>query len=142
MVSLVEAHAVPGQGLAGDRYYTRTGTWCYREDYYSQVTLIEIEAIDALRREQGIDIEPGDSRRNLVTRGVALNSLVGCEFRVGGVLLKGERLCEPCSYLEKKTGQTGLREGMAHRGGLRAYVLTEGDIRVGDSIEEGPGAYA
>lgn len=136
MISLAEARAVPGQGLEGDRYFSRTGTWSYRDDYYSEVTLIEWETIEALRVEHNISLQPGYSRRNIVTQGVALNGLVGREFYVGGVLLKGERLCEPCCYLEKKTGQVGLQAALAHRGGLRAYVLTEGAIKVGDSIEE------
>lgn len=136
MVSLAEAWAVPGKGLEGDRYFSRTGTWCYREDYYSEVTLIELETIDALRAERDISLDIGESRRNIVTQGVALNGLVGREFQVGGVLLKGERLCEPCRYLEKKTSQVGLQAALAHRGGLRAYVLTEGAIKVGDTIEE------
>ena len=100
-----------------------------------EITLIEIEAVEALARENNIQIEPGVARRNLVTRGVPLNHLVGREFQVGGVRLRGTRLCEPCQYLEGLTIK-GLMAGLIHRGGLRANILSSGTIRVGDSITE------
>ena len=87
-----------------------------------------------MARDNEMQIAPGDARRNVVTRGVALNHLVGREFRVGGVRLRGVRLCEPCSHLEGLT-RPGVLDGLVHRGGLRAQILTEGEIRVGDPIE-------
>ena len=83
------------------------------------ITLIEAEALEALEREHGVRLEPHESRRNIVTRGVALNELVGREFRVGEVVLRGLMLCEPCRHLEKLTGKQLIR-GLVHRGGLRA----------------------
>ncbi len=129
-----EVRAVPGKGLEGDRYYRKTGTYSNHPGSGREVTLIESEAQEALKRDYGIELDPGSTRRNIVTRGVALNHLVGREFRVGKVKLKGVRLCEPCSHLEELT-QKGVQRGLVHRGGLRAEVLTEGIIRVGDPVE-------
>ena len=81
----------------------------------------------------GIELMAGESRRNITTRGVALNHLVGKEFRIGEIRARGLRLCEPCSHLEKLTGKR-LIKGLLHRGGLRAQILTAGDVRVGDEI--------
>jgi MOSC domain-containing protein YiiM len=133
--SVNEVHAVPGKGLEGDRYFTLTGTFCDNPGPSYEVTLIESEAVEALKRDCGLELRAGEIRRNIVTRGVALNHLVGREFKVGGVSLRGIRLCEPCAHLEKLT-RPGIISGLAHRGGLRAQVLTEGTIRVGDPVSE------
>lgn len=135
MISVPAARAIPGKGLERDRYHDRTGTYSAgdaRPD--REVTLIEEEAITALRRDYEVDFDAGESRRNIVTRGVALNHLVGRDFRVGQVTLRGIRLCEPCGHLEQVTGQP-VRAGLVHRGGLRAQILTAGTIRVADPIE-------
>ena len=100
-----------------------------------ELTLIEAEAIEALKLEYEIDLSPGDARRNLVTRGVPLNHLVGKEFKIGSVRIKGIRLCEPCTHLEALT-KLKLTQGLRHRGGLRAQILSEGVIFVGDVISE------
>jgi MOSC domain-containing protein YiiM len=99
-----------------------------------QITLIEAEAIEALERELGMVLEPGETRRNLITRGVALNHLVGREFSVGEVRLRGYELCEPCGTLARMTGKPQILPGLVHRGGLRAEILEGGVIRVGDSV--------
>jgi MOSC domain-containing protein YiiM len=127
-----EVRAVAGKGLEGDRYFKEVGTFSHEGDGSNEVTLIESEAIEALKRDYGIDLKPGDSRRNIATHGVALNHLVGREFRVGEVVLRGLRLCEPCSHLEKLT-EKGVMRGLIHRGGLRAEIVTGGTIRVGDA---------
>jgi MOSC domain-containing protein YiiM len=136
MVSVKEARSIPGKGLEGDRYFNHTGTYSKKSGADREVTLIEVEAIEALAREYKIALEPGAARRNIVTRGVPLNHLVGREFRVGDVTLRGLRLCEPCAHLERLS-HSGVREALIHRGGLRAQILTDGTIRVGDSIHEG-----
>ena len=126
-----QVHAVPGKGLEGDYYYAGIapkGTEPARE-----LTLIEKETIQALELENRISLSPGDSRRNLLTENVPLNHLVGKEFRVGDVTLKGIRLCEPCSHLATLT-QHEVLPALVHRGGLRAQILSEGTIRIGDSI--------
>ena len=132
MVSLDSALAVPGRGLEGDRYFNKQGTfWKERPDF--QVTFIEAEAIEALKRDYGLALAPQNARRNLLTRGVALNHLVGREFFLGEVRFRGIRLCEPCAHLQELTGLDVIR-GLRHRGGLRAEVLSEGPLRVGDSF--------
>ena len=134
MQQLAEVKAVPRCGLEGDRYYSGTGTFSKSPGAGRDVTLIEIEAVEALR-ERNILLDAGEARRNLVTRGVPLNHLVGRTFQVGEVRLRGIRLCEPCSHLEGLTRRGVLRE-LVHRGGLRADILNGGTIRVGDAITE------
>lgn len=135
LVSVNEVRAVPGKGLEGDRYFSRVGTYSNNPGLGRDVTLIEIEAFEALKRDYGIELAPGDSRRNIVTRGVPLNHLVGREFKVGEVTLRGIRLCEPCSHLERLS-QKGVQRGLIHRGGLRTHVISGGTIRVGDIVQE------
>jgi len=130
-----EARALPGKGLEGDRYCHELGTYSHKRGPDRELTLIELEAIEALNRDYGIEMEPGQTRRNIVTRDVPLNHLVGREFRVGEVTLRGLRLCEPCEHLEKLSHKGAMR-ALIHRGGLRAQILSEGRIRVGDSVEE------
>ena len=83
----------------------------------------------------GVDVREDETRRNLVTEGVALNHLIGRTFRVGAVRMRGVRLAEPCVYLEQLTGHAGVRAALVHRGGLRAEVLDDGELRVGDAID-------
>ncbi|MEE9164022.1 MAG: MOSC domain-containing protein [Thermoplasmata archaeon] len=135
MRSLTEAHAVAGRGLEGDRYFDETGTYSRRPGPDRQLTLIEWEALEALGRDYDMDLDPGNARRNLVTRGVPLNHLVGRTFRAGEVLLRGLRLCEPCRHLAGLV-QKDVVPGLIHRGGLRAEILTTGTIRVGDPLVE------
>lgn len=137
--SVEAVRAVPGRGLEGDRYFGPGGAASGKTNPDREVTLIETEALEALDREYGVEMEPGETRRNLATRGVALNHLVGRRFRVGAATLEGIRLCEPCGYMERLSGKA-VRPGLVHRGGLRAQILTEGLIRVGDSVEPVEGA--
>ena len=130
-----EVLAIPGKGISGDRYGESTGHYSDKPGPDREITLIEQEAIDALGRESGIALQPKDARRNIITVGVPLNHLVNHEFTVGPVRLRGIRLCEPCSHLEALT-QDGVLRGLIHRGGLRAQILTQGPIRVGDPIRE------
>jgi MOSC domain-containing protein YiiM len=125
--------AIAGHGLEGDRNYRADGSG--QPD--QEVTLIESEAIDGMEREHAISITGAQSRRNLLTRGISLNPLVGREFRVGEVKLRGIELCEPCRHLERLT-KPGVLKGLVHRGGLRAQILESGTIRPGDLIEEIP----
>jgi MOSC domain-containing protein YiiM len=135
MESLSRVEAIAGRGLVGDRYFARTGYWSKNAEVSREITLIEIEAIEAMAREKGIRIAPDAARRNLVTRGVPLNHLVACGFQVGTVRLRGTRLCEPCQYLEGLTVK-GVLRGLIHRGGLRADIVSGGIIQVGDFITE------
>ncbi|MCL4197741.1 MAG: MOSC domain-containing protein [Phycisphaerales bacterium] len=138
-----QAEARIGAGLAGDRYAGRCGTFSKTAPEAepippgAQVTLIEAEAVEAVRRDGNLPLDPAETRRNILTRGVALNHFVGREFNVGGqVILRGVKLCEPCGHLEKLTRQ-GVREALIHRGGLRAEVVRGGLLHVGDQITLG-----
>jgi hypothetical protein len=127
----------PGRGLAGDRYARRTGTFSEKLESSGdwEVTLIEAEEIDRYNESQGTDLSPGAFRRNIVTRGVRLNDLVGRRFFVGESLLEGIRLCEPCAYLASLLGP-GVVKAMVHRAGLRARILEGATVRRGDTISD------
>jgi MOSC domain-containing protein YiiM len=125
----VEVHA--GRGLEGDRHTPPAGG-SHEEDEFA-VTLIEAEAIDAIRDEHGIDLTDGRSRRQVMTRGIRLNDLVGQEFTVGGIRCRAVELCEPCKHLERQTEQ-GVIKALVHRGGIMADVLSGGTIAVGDEV--------
>ena len=135
-MAVAEALAEAGLGLRGDRYFGRPKKDGSPEPE-AALTLIEAESLEALSALQvaaGRDpLAPGASRRNVTTRGVPLNHLVGRLFRVGGVLCRGFELCEPCRHLEALT-VPGVRTGLVHRGGLRGWILEGGVIRVGDAI--------
>jgi MOSC domain-containing protein YiiM len=139
LVPLDDVEAVAGVGLAGDRYASGEGTYSATSGPQRQVTLIESETLTAIRRDEGIELAAADTRRNLVTEGVALSHLVGRVFIVGDVAMRGVRLCEPCGYLGAKTGP-GVVRALFHRGGLNAEILCDGVLHVGDPIhaEEAP----
>ncbi len=143
MVVVPEVRAVPGRGLEGDRYFLGRGHYSDRPSYGGrEVTLIETETIEALLtgvlnssgERLGIKVSAAETRRNIATVGVPLNHLVDRTFRVGAVELRGTRLCEPCKYVEELTGRPRLMQGLLHRGGLRAQIVTGGVIRVGDPV--------
>jgi MOSC domain-containing protein YiiM len=133
MSTVLSARAVAGRGFEGDRYFNKLGTYSNDPGSGRDITLIEIEAIEALRRDYEIELDPSQLRRNIVTQGVALNHLVDREFKIGGVILRGTRLCDPCSHLEKLT-RKGVMRGLIHRGGLRAEIISGGTLRTGDPI--------
>jgi MOSC domain-containing protein YiiM len=132
--ALDQATLIPGVGIEGDRYALKQGTFFKPEPDF-ELTLIEAEAIEALQREYGVELAPSEARRNIVTRDVPLNHLVGKEFAIGEVRVRGIRLCEPCDHLQRVTGKQ-LIKGLRHRGGLRTQILTRGTIRVGDAVRE------
>jgi len=134
MQGLMDVQAVAGEGLAGDRYGAKRGTFSGSPKPGRQVTFIEAEAIEALVGEQNLHLAAGESRRNLVTRGVPLNHLVGREFQIGEARFRGYELCEPCEHLAKLSGKPGILPGLVHRGGIRAEILQGGLLRVGDPI--------
>lgn len=128
--------AVAGRGLEGDAHFDAPGTRRRPTGKGGRdLTLIEAEAIEGLADDTGIELEPWEARRNLLTRGIALNDLVGRRFRVGGVECVGRRLCDPCSHLQSLTAP-GVLRGLAHRGGLRADVVAGGPIQVGDEVAD------
>jgi MOSC domain-containing protein YiiM len=134
MESRASVRAMPGKGLEGDRYFSGTGTFSpspQKPDF--ELTLIEQENVEAFAAESGFPFTAALARRNIVTSGIRLNDLVGREFLVGEVNIRGIRLCEPCTHLAKHSFQEILK-GLVHKGGLRAQILSEGTIRVGDPI--------
>ena len=136
MLAVRSATARAGRGLEGDRYAARRGTFTNVHGRGHDLTLIEAEVLEALGLPGGA-LAPEDARRNLVTRGIDLNALVGRRFRIGEVECLGQRLCEPCAHLERLTarvGKPGVLRALIHKGGLRADVLTDGEVRVGSEI--------
>ena len=125
--------AVAGRGLENDRYFDTEGTFADRAG--SDLTLIERETLEAVECDYDIGLEDGIHRRNLTTEGVALNHLVGEQFRVGEIICEGTELCEPCSYLEGHLERQGVRQALVHRGGLRARILEGGVVRPGAAVE-------
>lgn len=126
--ALTTALALPGRGLDGDRHVTGNGTFPSGLPG-SALTLIEAEVCESFDPPLTAD----DHRRNVVTRGIALNDLVGHEFTLGAVRCKGMRLCEPCTVVQRYAGRPVLR-ALVHRGGLRADILAEGEFAVGDEM--------
>jgi len=122
----VEAVEVTAEGMLGDRYFGERN-----------LTLIEAEVLEGLFEEAGIELTAAESRRQVLTRGVRLNDLVGKRFRVGEVECVGEEWCEPCSHLEGLT-RPGVLRGLVHRGGLRADIVRDGRIAVGDEVARLP----
>jgi MOSC domain-containing protein YiiM len=133
MQALREARLVAGLGIKGDRYATRTGTYSNKHHIDRHVTLIEAEVLEALARDHRIELAPSEHRRNLTTRGVPLNHLVGRYFRVGDCLLFGGRLNVPCRYLEDLTGKKVFKP-LINRSGLNCRVLVGAVLRPGDAI--------
>jgi MOSC domain-containing protein YiiM len=128
MRALPRATLRAGVGIEGDRYASDVGHWSEHPAGDRELTLVAGEVIEEL------GLPAGGSRRNLTTRGVDLDALIGRDFVIGAVRCHGERSCEPCTYLEGLVGRRILRDSV-HRGGLRATILTDGEVAVGDPIE-------
>ncbi len=134
MTELSEARLIKGVGIDGDRYATGLGTYSTRPHIDRQVTLIEMEVLDALARDRGIALAPHEHRRNLTTRGVPLGHLVGQYFRVGDCVLYGGRMNVPCLYLEALLGKKVFKP-LINRSGLNGRIVVGGMIRSHQHIE-------
>ncbi len=128
-VASVQAHA--GRGLEGDRNFSPPDRWIPTG---CAITLIEAEVIEAVLDEHGLDLAEGRSRRQVVTRGVRLNDLVGKEFRVGPLRCRATELCEPCLDLQVYLGDPRTIKALVHRAGVRGDILDGGELRVGDPV--------
>jgi MOSC domain-containing protein YiiM len=117
-----------------DRVRVLSGGGLDGDHHTADVTLIEAEALEAVAEDHDIELGPGESRRQIMTRGIALNELVGERFRVGEVELVGVELCEPCAHLQSLT-QPGVLRAFVHRAGINADVLSDGEIAPGDPVE-------
>jgi hypothetical protein len=134
MVSLQRVLAIPGKGLQDDRYYSGTGTFSKQpQSIDSEMTLIESEMISSFAKSSGQPFDAACARRNIVTEGVDLNALLDVDFLIGGVRVRGLRLCEPCKHLAA-LGFPEVLPGLIHKAGLRVHVLSEGILSVGDAI--------
>jgi MOSC domain-containing protein YiiM len=132
-----------GRGLLGDRHCrpdpgARLEPSCGPEappnHEVQNLSLVEAEVLDWLREEHGIDLAGAETRRNVVTRGVRLNDLVGRRFVVGGLLCEGIEICQPCASIQRRAGKPVLKP-LVHRGGLYARIVEGGTASVGDTVE-------
>jgi MOSC domain-containing protein YiiM len=132
MVGVSEVRAFADRGLEGDRFFRESWNAAKRPD--KAVSLIEEETIQAAAAELGIEMFGDKSRRNIVTRGVPLVELLDREFTIGNVVMRGIRLFEPCNHLEKVSKIDGIFRALEHRSGLKAAILSDGVIRIGDPV--------
>jgi MOSC domain-containing protein YiiM len=136
MQSQERINAIAGIGLEGDRYARGTGAYSKsKREVIRHVSLVSQEAIDAANTANGTTFTAAETRRNILTEGIDLNELVGQEFSVGGVRMKGVGLCDPCARPSALSGKPGFEPAFRQRGGLRAEILTDGDIILGDTIQ-------
>jgi len=134
MASVPHVRAIAGTGLEGDRYATGAGHWSAIRRSGDSLTLVEAEVVETIAGGGGPELAPGATRRNITTRGIRLDDLIGSRFRIGQVECLAVRRCEPCSYLDGLLGEEVLAH-LVHRAGIRADILTDGTIAVGDAIE-------
>jgi hypothetical protein len=128
MQSHVTVNLDAGRGIPGDRYVLGTGRFSDPKYADQQLTLVEAEVAER------VGLRQDETRRNLITRGIVLEELIGKRFRLGEAEIRGIRPCDPCAYLESRT-RPGITRDMAHKGGLRAEILVGGAVRIGDQIE-------
>ena len=123
--TLEAVRAEPGRGLEGDRYFAGAGT--FKGGTGRDVTLVDAAVLDE------VGLTPAEARRNVAVRGIDLDGLLGRRFTIGEVECVGRRRCEPCAHLQRLT-RPGVLRALVHRGGLRADVVTPGEIRLGDEV--------
>lgn len=133
MSAMTRLDLVAGHGVSGDRYATGEGFYSAKPEEGRQITLFEIETLEALARDHGIALTPEEHRRNVTVRGVPLNHLVGRGFRVGATLLEGMRLSTPCRHIEEISGKA-IFKPLLNRSGLNARILSGGAITIGDVV--------
>lgn len=133
MVPLLEAEVIAGRGIEGDRYASKTGTYSQNPTPGRHVTLIEAEVIDDVAQRLGIPLSPHETRRNVTTRGIELDLLIGQHIQVGAVVLEVIRFCDPCLYLQNLLGRPVLQP-LVDRAGVRCDVVRGGTIHVGDAV--------
>ena len=117
------------QGIIGDRHFKEFN------DPYNQLSLVESENIDYYNIKYGLDISYIDFRRNIITKGIRLNDLVGKKFKIGKVELEGIDLCRPCRHLSEVLNQDNIIKEFLRKGGLRCQILSSSTINLGDEIK-------
>lgn len=135
MRAMEEIHLVAGKGIEGDRYMIgrEEGFYSDRPEEGRQVTLFELETLEALLRDHKIELKPEDHRRNVTVEGVPLNHLVGRRFWLGETLLEATRLSVPCRHIEEITGKA-IFDPLINRSGLNCRILEGGTVRIGDLV--------
>jgi len=134
MLAMPEITLIAGSGIQGDRYALETGYYSDRPEPGRQITLFEIETLEALKRDHGVTFSTVEHRRNVTTRGVPLNHLVGKHFALGETLLLATRLSTPCQHIQDVTGKNVSR-WLIHRSGLNCIILKGGIVRIGDTLK-------
>ncbi|MBH72179.1 MAG: MOSC domain-containing protein [Rhodospirillaceae bacterium] len=134
MIPADHLSCLAGEGIEGDRYALGTGTFSKKPEPGRQLTIIENEALEALKHFPDISCLAEQCRRNVISQGIRLNSLVGKIISIGNVELKVHRLCQPCGYLEGKLKQAGLKDALWDKGGVRCEILNDGTITVENTI--------
>ena len=134
MKKVEQLYALAGRGIEGDRYFLGTGTYSKKSEPGRQVTLIKSEVLESLKDKLEITMKPEESRRNILTRGIEINDLIGTEFYVGTVRLRAHRITQPCLYLEKLLDQPGLYKELWDNGGISCEILCDGVIKERDII--------
>ena len=129
MKNVYSVESIAGKGLLNDRHFKEDN------EKKSQITLIEIENINHYNQISRASILPKDFRRNIITKGIKLNELVGSEFFIGEVKVRAHDLCRPCKYLQGSLNQKNLVKELLRRGGLRCEILISGKISIGDKIQ-------
>jgi MOSC domain-containing protein YiiM len=127
LIEVPQIECVAGLGIRGDRFYD------YRDNYKGQITFFSLEVFEKLAQHFGLtEKSPGAARRNVIVSGVELNDLIGEEFSIQGVRLRGTAHCKPCYWMDQAIAP-GAEEFLEGNGGLRAQILSDGVIAVGDA---------
>ena len=134
MKKVEQLYALAGRGIEGDRYFLGTGTYSKSPEPGRQVTLIKSEVLESLKNKLEINVKPEESRRNILTRGIEINDLIGTEFYVGSVRLRAHRITQLCRYLENLLEQPGLYKELWDNGGISCEILSDGVIKERDII--------
>lgn len=135
MRAFAELQLIAGRGIEGDRYLIghETGFYSHKPEEGRQITLFEMETLEALRRDHGIELLPEEHRRNVTVEGVPLNHLVGRRFRLGETVMEATRLSTPCRHIEEILGKA-VFDPLINRSGLNCKIIAGGTLRVGDAV--------
>lgn len=133
MESRTTVRAIRGHGIEGDRYANGSGHWSFKREYVDDITFIESEVVECIASTLGRPFAAIDSRRNVATVGIRLDTLIGRRFHIDDVVFEGLRPCDPCHYLESLIGLP-VRAPLAGCGGLRARIVETGNLAVGSAI--------
>jgi len=124
-----QAYLEKGKGIVNDRYYENF------KEKKEQVTLINLEEINNFNKQVQQNIEPKDFRRNIIVSGIDLNKLIDKQIKINQVILKIHEICQPCKYLQDKLKLLRLVKLLVNKSGVRAEIITSGNLSVGDKIQ-------